>query len=40
MALEEVQQSISRPGRFTPGEKSLTSTGQEVQWTPGPVWTL
>jgi hypothetical protein len=32
--------SASRPGRFTPGKEPPVPIGEEVGWTPEPIWTL
>jgi hypothetical protein len=38
MALDESGWSTPRPGRFAPGNDSV-SIVQEAGWAPGPVWT-
>jgi hypothetical protein len=40
LALAGGEWSASWPGHFTLGEKAPVPAGQEVGWTPGPVWTM
>jgi hypothetical protein len=38
-ALDGVEWSTLRPGRFTPGKEPLVPIGKEAGWVPEPFWT-
>jgi hypothetical protein len=40
LALDGSECSASRPGRFTPVERSPVPIGQEARWFPELVWAL
>jgi hypothetical protein len=40
MALDKVEWSISRSGRFAYGKELLVIIGQKAGWAPEPVWAL